>query len=350
MTVKNLSIQGLMIGKNFPVRVESMLKIPLSKPAECFAQLKRLHSEGCELVRIALPSMDWCNNLGKLIRESPIPIMADIHFDHKLALKAMQLGCKAIRINPGNMKTGDGLRSLVACAKDHGTIIRIGANSGSVNSFQLKKADGDVGQALFIAVEEQIHLLLDNNFEDIILSAKSTNVLETVKSNILLSDKYPDFPFHVGVTEAGPGYRGITKSTAGLSLLLSQGIGDTIRVSLTDIPEIEVKVAFEILRSLDLRHVGPEVISCPTCGRKRIEVQEIMKELVPFLGRLPDGFKIAVMGCEVNGPREAKNADLGIAGTMNGFVIFKKGRVIYKCNRGELKKVLSDLIEAGLSS
>lgn len=345
MTAKNLSIQGLMIGRNFPVRVESMLKTPLSDPMGCLDQLKDLSSEKCELVRIALPSMDWCDNFAEVVKRSPIPVMADIHFDYKLALKAIEAGCKAIRINPGNMGTGAGLRALVDCAKNNGTVIRVGANSGSINTFQLREARGDMSKALFIAVEEQIRLLLDNGFEDIILSAKSTNVSETVNSNILLSEKYPDFPFHIGITEAGPGYRGIAKSSVGLSILLSQGIGDTIRVSLTDSPVLEVKVAYEILRSLGLRNIGPEIVSCPTCGRKRINVYKIVQELEPFFSKLPDKFKIAVMGCEVNGPREAQNADLGIAGTINGFVIFKKGKVIRKCDRNELEDVLSDLIE-----
>lgn len=344
MATRNVSINGLKIGKNFPVRVESMLKVPLHKTKECMEQLELLGSRRCELVRVAFPSLDLDGKLSELIERSKIPIMADIHFDQKLALAAIEAGCKAIRINPGNMGSPLRLRSLIDSAKEHGTVIRIGANSGSLNSNQLMEAEGDVAQALFIAVQEQIISLLDNDFQDIILSAKSTNIRETVRSNILISQKYPDFPFHIGITEAGPGLRGITKSAAGLSLLLSQGIGDTMRVSLTGNPAEEVEVAYEILRSNDLRYVGPEIISCPTCGRKRIDVEKVVHDLYPLLEKLPDGFKVAVMGCEVNGPREAKNADLGIAGKPNGFIIFEKGKVIEHCSHDNLENVLYNLI------
>ncbi len=345
MLTKNVSIQELKIGKNNPVRVESMLKVPISMKEQCMDQLEKLSSRKCELVRAAFPSMDLKNHLSEIVKRSPIPVMADIHFDHKLALAAIEAGCKAIRINPGNMGPVSRLRSVIDSARDHHTVIRIGANSGSINTSQLKEAEGDVGKALFIAVQEQIRSLLDNSFEEIIISAKSTDVIETVRSNVLLSQKYPEFPFHIGITEAGPGFRGITKSAVGLSILLSQGIGDTMRVSLTGKPELEVDVAYEILRSNGLRHIGPEIISCPTCGRKRIDVEKVVNELEPFFNDLPDGFKVAVMGCEVNGPREAINADIGIAGTPHGFVIFEKGKIIEQCGPENIKDILSCLLQ-----
>lgn len=344
MTTTNVCIQGLFIGKQYPVRVESMLKVPLDDPEGCEGQLARLEQEKCELVRIAFPRIELADNLKRVVRNSPIPIMADIHFDPRLAIEAIESGCRSIRINPGNMGSTDRLLDVIHCAMEHETVIRIGANSGSLNTFQLEETDGDVAKALFLAVEQQIHALTEHGFENIILSAKSTNVLETVESNSLLNSKYPLFPLHIGITEAGPGYRGIAKSAAGLSLLLSQGIGDTMRVSLTEAPELEVTVAYEILRSLGLRDCGPEIISCPTCGRKRIQVGDIVEDLEPLFKTLPDGFKVAVMGCEVNGPREARNADLGIAGTLNGFVVFRKGQVIRNCSRKELPAVIAALI------
>jgi (E)-4-hydroxy-3-methylbut-2-enyl-diphosphate synthase len=331
MTTKNVCIQGLLIGKQYPVRVESMLKVPLSDPEGCQKQLDRLEQEKCELVRIAFPSIELSDNLRMTIKNP------------RLAIEAIEAGCRAIRINPGNMGSTDRLMDVIHCAVEHETVIRIGANSGSLNEFQLQETNGNVAQALFLAVEQQIHALTEHGFENIILSAKSTNVLETVESNYLLHSKYPLFPLHIGITEAGPGFRGIAKSAAGLSLLLSQGIGDTMRVSLTEPPELEVAVAYEILRSLGLRNCGPEIISCPTCGRKRIQVSDIVEDLEPLFKTLPDGFKVAVMGCEVNGPREARNADLGIAGTLSGFVVFRKGKVIRNCRRDQLPEVIAAL-------
>ncbi len=341
MSAKRLSIKGLQIGGGAPVRVESMLKIPLSLREECLAQCVALHGAGCELLRAAFPSLDLCEDLKWLNERSPIPLMADIHFDGALALAALEAGIPSIRINPGNMSSSR-LRDIVASAKGKNAVLRIGANGGSLSSTQLKAAGGIRSDALAAAVEDQLHILLTEGFEDIILSAKSTSVMETVRANTLLASKYPDFPLHIGITESGYGRDGLVKSAAGLSLLLAQGIGDTLRISLTEKPEEEVLAGYSLLRALDLRFHGVTIVSCPTCGRRRIDVRAILEKLEPSFVDLPDALTVAVMGCEVNGPREAMDADFGVAGSPGGAVIFKKGKVLREVTLEELPRVFDE--------
>ena len=326
MVIRKVKVGKLEIGTAYPVRIESMLKVPLQDPTSCREQLERLKRAGCELVRIAFPDIDLKYNLCKVANSSKIPVMADIHFDHRLALCAIEAGCEAIRINPGNMQSKKGLREVIDAAKANSTVIRIGANSGSLNSRQIMESGGDPGKALFLAVEEQLKILDKEGFENIILSAKSTSINDTIRSNLMLSKKYPQYPFHIGITEAGPGLKGVVKSSCGLTLLLNQGVGDTLRVSLTGDPCQEVETGYEVLRAVGMRDHGVELISCPTCGRKRADVLSILDDIEPLLAKMPDGFKFAVMGCEVNGPREASSADLGIAGTPRGIVIFREGK------------------------
>jgi len=264
--------------------------------------------------------------------------MADVHFDPAIAVAAMRAGCVSIRINPGNMPKHK-LTEMVRVAKDLGVVIRIGANSGSLSARQRTEADGDAAKALFIAVKEQADLLLNNGFSDVILSAKSSSVGDTVRANVLIAQAYP-LPLHIGITEAGPGDGGIVKSTAGIAALLQQGIGDTIRVSLTDEPEREVRVGYEILKALSLRTRGVNLISCPTCGRRRADVKNLVKLIEPMLSGLPDGTTVAIMGCEVNGPMEAKGAHLGIAGTPVGAVLFREGQVVGEYDFDDLPAVL----------
>ncbi|RRD64767.1 flavodoxin-dependent (E)-4-hydroxy-3-methylbut-2-enyl-diphosphate synthase [Fretibacterium sp. OH1220_COT-178] len=324
---RQVRIGPLSVGGGAPVRVESMLKTPLSDRAACLAQCESLLRSGCELARVALPRAEDAGGLAWLLPRTELPLMADIHFDPALALAAMAAGCRSIRINPGNMPLGR-LNEMIRAAKDAGVVIRIGANGGSLSGRQLDEAEGDRAAALFLAVREQAELLLENGFEDIILSAKSSSVSEMVRANVLIARAFPGFPLHIGLTEAGPGDGGIVKSTAGISALLSQGIGDTLRVSLTDEPEREVRVGYEILKALSLRSRGVNLISCPTCGRRRADVMRLVALIEPMLEGLPDGTSVAVMGCEVNGPKEAKHARLGIAGTPSGAVLFREGRVV----------------------
>lgn len=344
-SARSVRIAGLTIGGHSPVRVESMLKTPLSDTGGCLEELRSLAEHGCELVRTALPDAALSKNLEELVKHSETPIMADIHFNYKLAISALEAGCPAIRVNPGNMGGGRGLSDVVKLTLERGAVIRIGANGGSLSNRQLEQTNGDRGAALVLAVDEQVRLLNDSGFMDVIISAKSSDVMETVRANLLLAEKY-DYPVHIGITEAGPGISGVVKTSAGMSMMLGQGVGDTIRVSLTAPGTEEVKAGYHILRSLGMRDRGADIISCPTCGRKRVDVQSLVALVEACLpDNLPAGFSVAVMGCEVNGPREAAGADLGIAGTQAGFVIFKKGKVFANGKQEELPDLLKSVLE-----
>lgn len=341
---RSVDIQGLTIGGGAPVRVESMLKVPLSDIEECIKQCERLRNCGCELARVALPEASLAKNLGELIRRTELRLMADIHFDPDIAIAAMREGCASVRINPGNMSVIK-LSEMIKTARDFRTVIRIGANGGSIGNRQLELAKGDRALALFYAVAEQADMLLKNDFtSDIIISAKSSNLPETVRANALLSKRY-DFPIHIGITEAGFGTEGLVKGAAGISLILAQGIGDTLRVSLTEEPENEVKAGYAILKALELRQRGVRIVSCPTCGRRRVDVKTLTGALEPLINSLglPDGTTIAVMGCEVNGPREAMHADFGIAGTPNGAAVFRGGEIIGNFSIQDLERELPKL-------
>ncbi|MDO4987653.1 MAG: flavodoxin-dependent (E)-4-hydroxy-3-methylbut-2-enyl-diphosphate synthase [Synergistes sp.] len=333
-SIKKVYIGSLAIGGNAPVRVESMLKTRLSSVKESIEETIALAEAGCELVRAAMPDECLAPQLAEVVKKSPIPIMADIHFNHKFALAALKAGVRAIRINPGNMTDKNGLAEVVAAAHDCGAVIRIGANGGSIGNAQLEKTHGDRGAALVIAVEEQLQMLRDNNFDEIILSAKSSCISETLRANAVLSSRYP-YPLHIGITEAGCGNSGIVKGAVGIGAMLSQGIGDTIRVSLTSNPVEEVKTGWNILSALEIRDRGWKLVSCPTCGRRRIEVADLVKRLKKIIPQnTHKGMTIAVMGCEVNGPKEASNADFGIAGSPDGFIVFKKGTF---CRNGKME-------------
>ncbi|MCL1940750.1 MAG: flavodoxin-dependent (E)-4-hydroxy-3-methylbut-2-enyl-diphosphate synthase [Synergistaceae bacterium] len=340
-----VTIQGLKIGGNSPVRVESMLKVPLTDIEGCVSQCERLLKAGCEMARVALPDSELAPALKNLIGKTSLRLMADIHFDPDIAIAAMENGCSSVRINPGNMSTLK-LAEMISRAKDSDATIRIGANGGSLGNSHMQKANGDRALALFYAVAEQAEILISNGFDkNIILSAKSSNVPETVRANSLIANKY-DYPIHIGITEAGFGAEGIVKGAVGIGLMLARGIGDTLRVSLTDEPEQEVRAGYAILNALGIRRGGIDIISCPTCGRRRMEVKEIIKLIEPLIAEIPEGAisNLAVMGCEVNGPREAKHADFGIAGTPNGAVIFKKGEVIGSFPIQELPDVVRKLL------
>ncbi len=341
---RQVNIDGLTIGGDAPVRVESMLKISLDKREECLAQCERLIKAGCEMARAALPDKKFAEDLRHLVANTRLVIMADIHFDPALAILAMEVGCRAIRINPGNMPL-DRLNDVITCAKSLGVVIRIGANGGSISQAQLAQAQGDRARGLFLAVCEQAELLMSNGFADLILSAKSSSVPECVRANELIAERYPDFPMHIGLTEAGPGDGGVVKGTACISGLLSRGIGDTLRVSLTDEPEREVRVGYEILKALELRIKGVNLISCPTCGRRRADVMRLVKIVEPLLADLPDGTSVAVMGCEVNGPKEARHAQYGIAGTPGGAVLFREGKPAGEYSFSELEEVLQEFLK-----
>ena len=342
---RQVNIGGLTIGGDAPVRVESMLKVSLDKREECSAQCERLISAGCEMARAALPDKKFADDLKHLVSNTSLIIMADIHFDPALAILAMEAGCRAIRINPGNMPINR-LNDVITTAKKLGVVIRIGANGGSISQAQLEQAEGDRAKGLFLAVCEQAELLLRNDFTNLILSAKSSSVPECIRANELIAERYPDFPMHIGLTEAGPGDGGVVKGSACISGLLMRGIGDTLRVSLTDEPEREVRVGYEILKALELRTRGVNLISCPTCGRRRADVMRLVKIVEPLLANLPDGTSVAVMGCEVNGPKEARHAQYGIAGTPGGAVLFREGKPAGEYSFNELERVLPEFLKS----
>lgn len=330
MSAKTVDISGLKIGGHNPVRVESMLKTALCDVDACFEETEKLRAAGCELARVAFPDMSVAENFKALVLRSKLRLMADIHFNHKFALFALDAGCPAIRINPGNISDPKAVPEIVAAARTNGAVIRIGANGGSLNDGQMAEANGDRSVALANAVEEQLKLLVEQNFDNIIISAKSSNVQENLRANSILSQRW-QFPMHIGITEAGSGVSGIVKGAAGIGAMLLQGIGDTIRVSLTADPVEEIKTGYAILNALGIRQRGYNLVSCPTCGRRRIDVQKLAAQVETMLpDDLPNGITIAVMGCEVNGPREAANADIGVAGTPSGFVMFTHGK--HFCN------------------
>lgn len=334
-------VGALGIGGDNPVRVESMLKTPLEDLAGCEGELRSLDRARCELVRVAFPRRELAGALGELCRKSPMPLMADIHFDPALAVEALRQGCPAVRLNPGNMSQRD-LREVVVAAEDRGAALRIGANGGSLSNDQMARAEGDRALALLHAAEDQLAALEREGFSRIILSAKATSVPETVRANVLLGQRHPDYPLHVGITEAGGDVEGIVRGACGIGLLLAQGLGDTLRVSLTGPSPDEVRVGYALLRALELRALGAQLLSCPTCGRRRADVSAIAAALRPHLDSFPDGVTIAVMGCEVNGPREAREADVGVAGSPGGVILFRRGEFL-----GELpRENPEDVVEA----
>ncbi len=342
---KTLHIRSLTVGGEAPIRVESMLKTRLDDTEGCLKQLDELKNEGCELVRVAFPRIELKDSLRRLNEKSRIPLMADIHFDPRLAEAAIEAGCPSLRVNPGNMGSPARLARVIEMARERSVVIRIGSNSGSVNNDQLLRANGDRAAALALAVSEQMEMLLSHSFDDIIVSAKSTNIEESLRANSLLQRRYGDFPFHVGITESGSGLDGIVKSACGLSQLFALGIGDTMRVSLSQPPVDEVKTAYSILRALGLRFHGGTLISCPTCGRRQLDVVNVVPKIRPLLKELPDGFTLAVMGCEVNGPREAAHAQLGIAGSPSGAVLFENGKIVERIKGDDVVSALRRRLE-----
>ncbi|MBU1230148.1 MAG: flavodoxin-dependent (E)-4-hydroxy-3-methylbut-2-enyl-diphosphate synthase [Proteobacteria bacterium] len=321
------------VGGGNPVRVQSMTNVDTRDVFAALAQVRELARAGCEIVRLAVPDEAAAQALAHIRRDSPVPLIADIHFDHRLALMALEAGVDGLRINPGNIGGKAKVDAVVSAAAERGVPIRIGVNSGSVEKKLLARFGGPTPEAMVESALQHVALLEKRNFRDIKISLKSSSVLHTIEAYQLLSARV-DYPLHIGVTEAGTLLPGAVKSAVGLGVLLYQGIGDTLRVSLTHDPVAEIGVAYDILRSLSLRERGPEVISCPTCGRTEIGLISLAEEVQKHLRDVPEVFKVAVMGCVVNGPGEAREADIGIAGGRGVGIVFRKGEVIRKI-RGE---------------
>ena len=322
-----IRLGSLRIGGGHPVVVQSMTNTDTRDPEATGAQIAALAEAGCELVRVAVPDDPAAQALRAIRAASPLPLVADIHFDHRLAVAALEAGFEGVRINPGNIGGPDKVDRVVDAAKAHRAVIRVGVNSGSVEKSLLAKFGGPTPEAMVESALGHVALLEQRDFSDIKISLKSSSVAATVAAYRLLAREC-DYPLHIGVTEAGTLLRGSIKSAVGLGILLAEGIGDTLRVSLTHDPTAEPGVAYEILRSLGLRQRGPEIISCPTCGRTEIDLITLARQVDEHLRTVTEVFTVAVMGCVVNGPGEAREADIGIAGGRDKGVIFRKGEVV----------------------
>lgn len=324
---RQLKLGSVRIGGGAPIVVQSMTNTDTRDVEATLGQIKRLHDAGCEIVRVAVPDETAARALRVIHDASPIPVIADIHFDYRLALMALEAGLEGLRINPGNIGERKNVEKVVDAAKARGAVIRVGVNSGSVEKRLLEQYGGPTPQAMVESALGHVRILEEHGFYDTKISIKSSSVLNTIECYRLLSQRC-DYPLHLGVTEAGGVLRGAIKSSVGMGVLLSEGIGDTLRVSLTAAPEEEMTVAWELLRALGLRQRGPEIISCPTCGRTEIDLIGLAQEVERRLRTENAPIKVAVMGCVVNGPGEAREADLGMAGGRDKGIIFRKGEVI----------------------
>lgn len=342
-TIK-IKVGNKFIGEDSPITVQSMTNTDTRDVKKTIEQIKRLEDLDCDIIRCAVPDEEACNALIEITKKINIPLVADIHFDYRLALKSIENGISALRINPGNIGSRERVNLVAKKAKENGIPIRIGVNSGSLEKDILKKYEKVCPDALVESALRHIEILDSVNFNDIVISIKSSNVNQMIESYEKISSKV-DYPLHLGVTEAGTPWRGIIKSSVGIGSLLSQGIGDTIRVSLTGDPVEEVRVGKEILRSLNLYKKGIEFISCPTCGRTEINLIKIAEEVENRLYKLDKNIKVAIMGCVVNGPGEAREADIGIAGGKGYGLIFKKGEIIKKLKEEDLIEGLIEEIK-----
>ena len=320
-------IGGVTIGNGAPIVVQSMTNTDTRDVQATLAQIRDLAAAGCELARLAVLDEQAARAFKDIKAHSPLPLIADVHFDARLAVAALEAGADALRINPGNIGGPAAIDRVVDAAKAHNAVIRVGVNSGSLEKHLLAKYGAPTPQALVDSALGHVRLLEERGFENIKISLKSSSVLASIEAYTLLSEAC-DYPLHIGITEAGTLRRGAVKSAVGLGILLWQGIGDTLRVSLTADPVEEMAVAWEILRSLELRQRGPEIISCPTCGRTEVDLLGLAAAVEQRLAHETAPIKVAVMGCVVNGPGEAREADIGLAGGRGKGIIFRKGQVV----------------------
>ncbi|NLY42500.1 MAG: flavodoxin-dependent (E)-4-hydroxy-3-methylbut-2-enyl-diphosphate synthase [Clostridiaceae bacterium] len=342
---KAVKVGNVVIGGGAPISIQSMTNTDTRDVNATVSQIKELEQAGCDIVRIAIPDMEAARAVARIKKETKIPLVADIHFDYRLALECMERGIDKIRINPGNIG-GDGpVREVARLAKQRNIPIRIGVNSGSIEKELLIKYGGPTPEAMVESALYHVSLLEKHDFNDIVLSLKASSVPMMIEAYRLISQK-TNYPLHLGVTEAGTYWSGAIKSSIGIGTLLMEGIGDTIRVSLTGSPVEEVKTAIQILKSLGLREKGVEIISCPTCGRCGIDLVGIANEIEKRVSNVDKNIKIAVMGCAVNGPGEAREADVGIAGGNGVGLIFRKGEIIKKVPEQELVEALMREIES----
>lgn len=338
-----IDLGGVKIGGKHPIRVQSMTNTDTRDVEATLEQIGRLTQAGCEFVRLAVPDDKAARALRQIRAGAAVPLIADIHFDHRLAIQALEAGLQGLRINPGNIGAPANVDRVVDAAKAHGACLRIGVNGGSLEKELLARFGGATPEAMVQSALGHAALLERRGFANFKISLKSSSVLRTVAAYRLLVEKL-DCPLHVGITEAGTLLRGAVKSGVGLGILLWEGLGDTLRVSLTADPVLEVRAGWEILRSLGLRFRGPEIISCPTCGRTEIDLQDLAEEVEQHLAGVTEVFTVAVMGCVVNGPGEAREADIGLAGGRDCGIIFRRGEILRKV-RGKDELLPAFLLE-----
>ncbi len=341
---RSIKLGNLRIGGDAPITVQSMTNTPTEDVAATVDQIHRLEAAGCEIIRVAVPDEEAAWAIKQITPQIAIPLIADIHFDHRLAIAAARNGAQGLRINPGNIGGPDKVKQVVDAAADNGLPIRIGVNAGSLEKDLLRTFNGATAQAMVASAMRHVDMLESHGFQQIKISIKASDVARTVEAYRLLAAE-TDYPLHLGVTEAGSLYAGTVKSSLGIGMLLAEGIGDTLRVSLTRDPVEEVRVGFEILKALGIRQHGPDIISCPTCARCGYDLFDVAEQVEKALLTRPVPVKIAIMGCAVNGPGEAREADIGVAGGPGKGIIFRKGKVIGKVPQKELVTALLNEVD-----
>ena len=332
------------LGAGAPCAVQSMLSVPADDVKANLAQIEGLAEAGCEIIRMAIPRRDCLDAFEAVCKDSPLPVVADIHFDAEIAIQAARRGAAKLRINPGNVGGLEKTDAIIAAAKDAGIPIRIGVNAGSLDDAIAARTDLSLPEKLALSASDYVRYFESKGFFDIVVSAKAHDVMTTVETYRLLSREIPEIPLQIGVTEAGTLFQGIIKSASGLGILLEEGIGDTIRISLTDDPLEEVRACWTLLSALDLRRRYPEIISCPTCGRCQVDLIPLAQEVEARLRKITKPIKVAVMGCVVNGPGEAADADIGVACGAASGVIFAHGKVLRKVEESVILDALMEEI------
>ena len=341
---RKINLGGVPIGGDAPITVQSMTNTNTSDVQATVAQIRELEEAGCEIIRVAVPDQEAAAALPEIIKKINLPLIADIHFNHQLAIDAMKAGVAAIRINPGNISR-DKIREVIQVAKEREVVIRIGVNAGSLQKDMVLEYGGVTAEALVASALKNVELFEEEGFQNLKLSLKSSDVPVMIESYKLIAEK-TDYPLHLGVTEAGTQVDAAIKSALGIGTLLYQGIGDTIRVSVTGNPVLEIPIAYGILRSLKIRKVGPEIVSCPTCGRCQIDLPGLVAKIEKALAGRKKYIKVALMGCVVNGPGEAADADIGIAGGKGFGMMFKKGVAYKRVEEKDFVPVLLEEIES----
>lgn len=336
---KEILIGNVKIGGDNPIAIQSMTNTKTEDVKATTEQILRLEAAGCDIIRCAVPTMEAAEALREIKKNIHIPLVADIHFDYRLAIAAIENGADKIRINPGNIGSREKVQAVVDKAKEYGVPIRVGVNSGSLEKHLLEKYGGVNAEGIVESALDKVHMIEEMGYDNLVVSIKSSDVMMCVEAHELIAKQCP-YPLHVGITESGTVYSGNIKSSVGLGIILHEGIGNTIRVSLTGDPVEEIRTAKLILKTLGLRRGGIEVVSCPTCGRTKIDLIGLANEVEKMVADIPLDIKVAVMGCAVNGPGEAKEADIGIAGGIGEGLLIKKGQIVKKVKEEELLSTL----------